>query len=163
MPRSGPRPIYEHSKEFTLAAVHSSHVPEMQVRAVAPALGIHPSELSKRRKDVRDGTRSAFETQEALLQTEHDLQVGCHPVLRIQKAHDFALIHAERIMCGVTRICRRFGVPRSSYFAWAARQVRAHAVQAWRLLTEMRARFTGHHGRYGSPRLHAACSGGASS
>ena len=55
MPRSGPRQIYKYTKEFKLAAVRLSHVPGMQVKAVATALGIHPFMLSKWRKDVRDG------------------------------------------------------------------------------------------------------------
>lgn len=37
MPRSGPRQIYKYSKEFKLAAVRLSHVPGMQVKAVATA------------------------------------------------------------------------------------------------------------------------------
>ena len=92
MPRSGPRQIYKYSKEFKLAAVRLSHVPGMQVKAVATALGIHPFMLSKWRKDVRDGTvrgrlpkatpagptreiaqLQALEKQHALLQEEHDL------------------------------------------------------------------------------------------
>lgn len=56
MPRSGPRQIYKYSKEFKRAAVRLSHVPGMQVKAVATALGIHPFMLSKWRTDVRDGT-----------------------------------------------------------------------------------------------------------
>ncbi len=47
MPRSGPRQIYKYTKEFKLAAVRLSHVPGMQVKAVATALGIHPFMLSK--------------------------------------------------------------------------------------------------------------------
>lgn len=92
MPRSGPRQIYKYSKEFKLAAVRLSHVPGMQVKAVATALGIHPFMLSKWRKDMRDGTlrgrlpKSApvgptreiarlqqLEREHALLQEEHDL------------------------------------------------------------------------------------------
>lgn len=56
MPRSGPRQIHKYSKEFKLAAVRLRHVPGMQVKAVATALGIHPFMLSKWRKDVLDGT-----------------------------------------------------------------------------------------------------------
>lgn len=92
MPRSGPRRIYEYSKEFKLAAVRLSRVPGMQVKAVAGALGIHPFMLSKWRKDVRDGSLrvrlpkaapkgpargiaqlQALERKHALLQEEHDL------------------------------------------------------------------------------------------
>jgi transposase len=92
MPRSGPRQIYKYSKEFTLAAVRLSHVPGMQVKAVATALGIHPFMLSKWRKDVRDGMLRGrlpkavppgpareiarlqqLEREHALLQEEHDL------------------------------------------------------------------------------------------
>ncbi len=56
MPRSGPRQIYQYSKEFKLATVRLSQVSGLQVKAVATALGIHPFMLSKWRKDVRDGT-----------------------------------------------------------------------------------------------------------
>lgn len=92
MPRSGPRQIYKYSKEFKVAAVRLSHVPGMQVKAVANALGIHPFMLSKWRKDVRDGTvrgrlpkaapkgpareiaqLQALERKHALLEEEHDL------------------------------------------------------------------------------------------
>ncbi len=92
MPRSGPRQIYKYTKEFKLAAVRLSHVPGMQVKAVATALGIHPFMLSKWRKDVRDGTLRGrlpkaaapgptrevarlqqLEREHALLQEEHDL------------------------------------------------------------------------------------------
>lgn len=92
MPRSGPRQIYKYSKEFKLAAVRLSHAPEMQVKAVALALGIHPFMLSKWRKDVRDGRLrgrlpkavaagpareiaqlQALEREHALLREEHDL------------------------------------------------------------------------------------------
>ena len=103
MPRSGPRQIYKYSKAFKLAAVRLSHVPGMQVKAVATALGIHPFMLSKWSKDVRDGTvrgrlpkaasagpareiaqLQALEKKHALLQEEHDLPKS-HPVLRLAK------------------------------------------------------------------------------
>jgi transposase len=92
MPRSGPRQIYQYSKEFKLTAVRLSHVSGLQVKAVAAALGIHPFMLSKWRKDVRDGMLrgrrpkaapagpareiaqlQALERRHALLQEEHDL------------------------------------------------------------------------------------------
>lgn len=48
MPRSGPRQIYKYSKEFKLSSVRVSHVPGIQLRAVATTLGIHPFMLSER-------------------------------------------------------------------------------------------------------------------
>jgi len=45
MPRSGPRQIYQYSKEFKLAAVRLSHMPGMP-KAVVKVMGIHPFMLS---------------------------------------------------------------------------------------------------------------------
>jgi hypothetical protein len=62
MPRSGPRQIYMCSKEFKLAAVRLSHVPGIQVKAVAPGPAREIARLQQ------------FEREHALLQEEHDLQ-----------------------------------------------------------------------------------------
>jgi putative transposase len=47
-------------------------------------------------------------------------------------------------------------VTRAGYYAWRRRQASAHAVQDRTLLVQIRALFTRHHGRYGSPRIHDA-------
>jgi transposase len=46
MPRSGPRTVRRHSKEFKLTAVRLSQQPGIQVQTVAAALEIHPFMLS---------------------------------------------------------------------------------------------------------------------
>ena len=55
MPKARPRAVRQYSHEFKLAAVGISQGPELQVRTMATALEIHPSMLSKWRKDFRDG------------------------------------------------------------------------------------------------------------
>ena len=45
---------------------------------------------------------------------------------------------------------------RAGYYAWRARHESAHAVQDRTLLAQLRAVFTKHHSRYGSPRIHRA-------
>jgi putative transposase len=54
----------------------------------------------------------------------------------------------------VTRLCRRYGVTRSGYYAWRARPVSTHAEQDRHLSAVIQRIFAAHHGRYGSPRVH---------
>lgn len=56
----------------------------------------------------------------------------------------------------MTRLCRRYGVTRSGYYAWRRRPSSAHAEQDRQLLTQIRRIFQAHAGRYGSPRVHRA-------
>lgn len=55
MPRAGPRKVQRYSLEFKLKAVKLSHLPGVEVQAVADALEIHPFMLSRWRKEARDG------------------------------------------------------------------------------------------------------------
>ncbi len=54
----------------------------------------------------------------------------------------------------MSALCRRYGVTRAGFYAWCQRGVSAHAEQDRLLRAEIVRRFTAHHGRYGSPRLH---------
>jgi transposase len=47
--------VDRYSLEFKLTAVRLSEQPDIQVKAVAAALDIHPFMLSRWRKQVRDG------------------------------------------------------------------------------------------------------------
>ena len=94
MARAGPRKIGRYSLEFKLKAVKLSHLPGVEVQAVAEALDIHPFMLSKWRKEAREGVLrgtvavkpriqkapareirrlQALEKAHALLQEEHAL------------------------------------------------------------------------------------------
>jgi transposase InsO family protein len=54
------------------------------------------------------------------------------------------------------RLCRRYGVTRSGYYAWRRRPESAHAEQDRHLLARITRIFQAHEGRYGSPRVHLA-------
>lgn len=58
MPRAGPRKVQRYSLEFKRKAVALSHLPDVEVQAVADALEIHPFMLSRWRKQAREGTLS---------------------------------------------------------------------------------------------------------
>jgi transposase len=91
MARAGPRKVQRYSLEFKLTAVRLSEQSDVQVKAVAEALDIHPFMLSKWRKQVRDGVLRGesrdvrvpppseirrlqeVERAHALLQEEHEL------------------------------------------------------------------------------------------
>jgi transposase len=56
MPKAiGPRKIGKYPLEFKAKAVGLSHLPGLEVRQVAEALGIHPFMLSRWRKEAREG------------------------------------------------------------------------------------------------------------
>lgn len=55
MPRAGPRKVQRYSLEFKRKAVALSQLPDVEVRAVAEALEIHPFMLSRWRKQAREG------------------------------------------------------------------------------------------------------------
>jgi transposase InsO family protein len=54
----------------------------------------------------------------------------------------------------VKRLCRLYGVTRAGFYAWRSRPLSARAVQDQELTQLIRAIFTGHGERYGSPRVH---------
>ena len=55
MGKPGLKKVHRYSVEFKLTAVKLSHMPGVEVQAVANALDIHPFMLSRWRKEVRDG------------------------------------------------------------------------------------------------------------
>lgn len=56
----------------------------------------------------------------------------------------------------VRAMCRVLGVSPAGYYAWRCRPESARAAANRQLLEEIRRLHACHHGRYGSPRLHAA-------
>ena len=56
----------------------------------------------------------------------------------------------------VRTICRVLGVSASGYYAWRDRPDSARTVANQQLLADLRRLHAHHHGRYGSPRMHAA-------
>jgi len=55
MPRAGPKRVLRYSLEFKRAAVRLSHLPGVEVQAVARALDIHPFMLGRWRREAREG------------------------------------------------------------------------------------------------------------
>lgn len=66
----------------------------------------------------------------------------------------FVAAHADR--WPVRAICRALAVSASGYYAWRGRPGSARTVASQRLLAAIRRLHVRHHGRYGSPRMHAA-------
>ena len=62
--------------------------------------------------------------------------------------------HADR--WPIRLMCRVLEVSASGYYAWRNRPDSARAVANRALLTDVRRLHAEHHGRYGSPRMHAA-------
>lgn len=56
----------------------------------------------------------------------------------------------------VRRLCDVLGVSRSGYYDWLHRTPSKRECENARLLTKIKALYTQHKGRYGSPRIHAA-------
>jgi HTH-like domain len=56
----------------------------------------------------------------------------------------------------VRTLCRALGVSPSGYYAWRSRPESARTAANRLLLDAVRRLHARHHGRYGSPRLHAA-------
>jgi putative transposase len=68
----------------------------------------------------------------------------------------FRFVAAHAGTWPVRMICRVLGVSPSGYYAWRDRPESARGVANQRLLADIRRLHAQHHGRYGSPRVHAA-------
>ena len=68
----------------------------------------------------------------------------------------FRFVAAHTSTWPVRAICRVLGVSPSGYYAWRDRPESARVVANQRLLTDIRRLHAQHHGRYSSPRMHAA-------
>ena len=56
----------------------------------------------------------------------------------------------------VRLMCRVLDVSASGYYAWRSRPESARSAANRKLLVDVRRLHAEHHGRYGSPRMHAA-------
>ena len=68
----------------------------------------------------------------------------------------FVFIEQHARIYPVRLMCRVLGVSPSGYYAWRSRPESQRALANQRLLQEVRRLHARHHGRYGSPRMHAA-------
>ena len=68
----------------------------------------------------------------------------------------FAFIEQHAATDPVRLMCRVLEVSASGYYAWRARPESPQAASNRQLVNEIRRIETRHHGRYGSPRMHAA-------
>jgi transposase InsO family protein len=68
----------------------------------------------------------------------------------------FAFIEQHANTWPVRLMCRVLEVSHSGYYEWRSRSESAQATSNRRLLHDVRRIHTGHHRRYGSPRIHAA-------
>ncbi len=72
---------HRYSNEFKVTAVKMANAPEVETKAVAEALSIHPFMLSRWKKEVREGT----------------LTGAAHPKLQELKAMEVAVAEEKRI------------------------------------------------------------------
>lgn len=72
---------HRYSKEFKVTAVKMAIAPDIETKAVAEALNIHPFMLSRWKKEHREGK----------------LKGSAHPNLKAQKAMEVAVAEAKRI------------------------------------------------------------------
>ena len=78
MPKAiGPRKIGKYPLEFKAKAVALSHLPGLEVRQVAEALGIHPFMLSRWRKEARAG----------LFMVSGKIGLDAKPVAELKRLH----------------------------------------------------------------------------
>jgi putative transposase len=68
----------------------------------------------------------------------------------------FAFIEQHAAIYPVRLMCRVLEVSASGYYAWRARPESARTIANRHLVAEIRRIEARHHGRYGSPRMHAA-------
>jgi hypothetical protein len=67
-----------------------------------------------------------------------------------------AFIEQHASTWSVNVMCRMLGVSRSGYYDWRGRPPSARTTANLALLGNVRRLQARHHGRYGSPRMHAA-------
>jgi len=72
---------HRYSNEFKVTAVRMATAPDIETKAVAEALHIHPFMLSRRKKEVREGT----------------LTGAAHPQLKALKGMEVAVAEEKRI------------------------------------------------------------------
>lgn len=72
---------HRYSNEFKVTAVKMATAPDIETKAVAEALNIHPFMLSRWKKEYREGT----------------LKGAAHPKLKEQKAMEVAVAEEKRI------------------------------------------------------------------
>lgn len=68
----------------------------------------------------------------------------------------FRFVEDHRAAYPVRLMCRVLGVSASGYYAWRGQPESRRAAENRRLLADIRRLHDRHHGRYGSPRIHAA-------
>ncbi len=68
----------------------------------------------------------------------------------------YRLIQQEKAAYPTALLCRALGVARSAYYAWARREVSAHAQADAGLAAQIAAAHARSRGTYGTPRVHAA-------
>ena len=72
---------HRYSNEFKVTAVQMANAPDIETKAVAEALNIHPFMLSRWKKEYREG----------------QLKGAAHPLLKGLKAMEVAVAEAKRI------------------------------------------------------------------
>jgi transposase len=72
---------HRYSNEFKVTAVRMANAPDIETKAVAEALHIHPFMLSRWKKEVREGTLTGL----------------AHPKLKERKAVEVAVAEEKRI------------------------------------------------------------------
>ncbi|HYJ31018.1 MAG TPA: IS3 family transposase [Allosphingosinicella sp.] len=173
-----PKSRREFSPEFkreAVALLESSGRPLMQVAA---EVGISPSMLRNWRAAVRGGTarsRAATPSVSPLpspadaaseitrLKRELDRTRMERDVLKKANRHlrggaemSFRFIRDHAGRWPIRLMCRVLEVSASGYYAWRHRPDSARVVANRALLADVRRLHGEHHGRYGSPRMHAA-------
>lgn len=68
----------------------------------------------------------------------------------------FSFVAAHAASWPVRTLCRVLGVSASGYYAWRDRPDSAQRTANRQLLGDIERLHAEHHGRYGSPRVHAA-------
>lgn len=173
------RELTSELKREAVALLESSGRPQMQIAA---ELEIQPSMLRQWRTGLMGGfpplraagspgTASASPVASpsdqaaeiARLRRELDRTRMERDVLKKSNRHfrgdaqvTFAFIEQQASTWPVRLMCRVLEVSHSGYYGWRSRPESARSVSNRQLLDDVRRIYTGHHRRYGSPRVHAA-------